>query len=118
MEAGMSKDANVFSRLLAQAERGEAQAEVQLRQRLEPELVHIVRCTLHTGSRFTARSRQIFEEARRLTLDQFSGPEDREQLIQTIARSLCDSFIAGLRSRAKCSGLIQETVGNLEDTNR
>ena len=107
----MNRSKNPFAILADHAAHGDPNAKSQLRQELEPEMVHIVRQTLRAGLANTPMKRRILAEARRLAEDATPvSSADRELLIRKVARNLCFSVAAHLRPRLEDDHMTAETV--------
>jgi hypothetical protein len=92
---------------------GDATATAELRQELETQMVHIVRRAIRAGTGRTPLARQILAEADRVAPRGWDYPaQDRESLIGTVARRLCESVIGNLQGRAAGHRRALETVCN------
>ena len=101
----MCSQTGEFRALAARVEQGDDAAVERLRQRLGPEMVHIVRRALRSGAAPTPLTRHIRAQAERLAPeDPRATPADRDGLVGSVAQSLCESILdrlgAGLSPRA------------------
>ncbi len=105
----MNRTTNPFTKLAEQAERGDVAANVQLRRKLEPEIVHMVRCVIQDGRERTNLDRRILAEARRVGLRADLGSrEERERLILKVAHRVCATVVSRLQKQPE--RLADETV--------
>jgi hypothetical protein len=109
----MLRSKNPFAVLAERAEMGDSSAQFELRQKLEPEMIRIVRRVIRQGNPQTAAHRRILAEARRVGLDAaVAASVDGERLIRKVACSVSVLFVDGLRSKAGPRLRIEETFCN------
>jgi hypothetical protein len=100
---------NRLQELAARAARGDADAAGELRQELEPQMVHMVRRVLRTGDAASAISRKILSEAEKVAA-LLRDPTDPEFLVQLVARRVCASVMRRLAAASASAGPMRETV--------
>jgi hypothetical protein len=101
-----------FDALAARVTLGDSTAAEQLRRELEPQLVHIVRRTIRSGTGASPLARRILAEARQVAGSTRDHPDDREWLIGQVARGLCASMVGRLRQGPAPHQPLRETVRN------
>ena len=107
---------NPFQTLADQVMRGDPTAKARLREKLEPQMVHIVRQALQGRSEQTPIERQIFTAARCLGLENpRASRQDQDDFIRAVARCVCSQVIANLRSQQDSAFLTTETVADFAD---
>jgi hypothetical protein len=93
----MNRSDNIFAKLAARAQEGELSAQGELRRKLEPELVYIVRRVVQAGTSPSAVDRRILAEARRVGLDaEAAKGAAGEALIRQVARRVSFLLVDGL----------------------
>jgi hypothetical protein len=104
----MHPSMNAFVLLADRTEAGDSFAQGELRRKLEPEMVRIVRRVVQHGAGRSSMDRRILAEADRVGLDaEAAAGADGELLIRKVARCVSALFVDGLRSR----GLERDRVG-------
>ncbi len=107
----MKRSNNLFVLLAQQAESGDFAESAELRQQLEPELVHMVRRVVRDGPGHSSIDRCISEEARRVGLSvTHAGSAEGDQLIQAVARTICRTIVDRIRVNARMPDRLMETV--------
>jgi hypothetical protein len=105
----MFRSENSFSNLVGEVKRGDAFAQNQLRRKLAPDMVFIVRRALQDGRGRTALDRRILAEARRAGWDaDLAAGDGRDRLVDEVVDSICDSVLAHLRPRIQVAA--EETI--------
>ena len=88
-----------FDELAERARTGDRKAVAEFRAELEPEIIRVVRRTMHTGTGntpFTQHILTLIGQARKLMAARVDvGPED---VVRRVARSLCDTWERNLRN--------------------
>ena len=109
----MNRSKNVFAMFADRAAVGDSSAQGELIQKLEPELVHIVRRVVQSGAGNSSMDRRILAEARRVGLDaDVATSEDGELLIRKVARCVSSLLLDGLRAKHADHFPRNETVCN------
>ena len=109
----MQRHENQFTKLAARVQDDESGAGNELRHRLEPELVRIVRRVIRQGIGRSPVDRRILAEAHRLGLDAESAETDAgECLVRSVASSVSALLLARLRPHAVDSRAIGDTLCN------
>jgi hypothetical protein len=109
----MNRSKNIYAMLADRAEKGDSSAQGELRRKLEPELVHIVRRVVQSGAGHSSMDRRILAEARRIGLDaDVAASDDGELLIRKVARCVSSLLLDGLRAKQADHFTRNETVCN------
>jgi hypothetical protein len=106
----MLRSNNPFAMLADRAETGDSSAQSDLRRKLEPEMICIVRRVIQQGNAHTAMDRRILAEARRLGLD--TAGAEIDLLIRKVASSVSNLFVDRLRAKPSDRFRMGETVCN------
>lgn len=107
----MHRSKNPYVVLADRAEGGDSSAQRELRRKLEPQLVHIVRRVVQEGAGRSPMDRRILVEADRIGLDaEAAAGADGAQLILKVARCVSALFVDGLCSRPLDRCRVEETV--------
>jgi hypothetical protein len=107
----MGRSLSIFALLADQAETGDPEAQLELRLKLEPELMHIVRRVVCEGAGRSSIDRRIFAEARRIGLDaDCAASAEGHLLIRQVARTVSRLLIEGIRANARKPLHLQETI--------
>ena len=109
----MYRSKNVFGTLADRAEVGDSNAQGELRRKLEPEIVRMVRRVVRNGAGQSSVDRCILAEASRVGLDaRAAASAEGEHLIRKVAQCVSSRFVEGLRSAPVRQRLHQDTVCN------
>ncbi|MBM3995675.1 MAG: hypothetical protein FJ303_16210 [Planctomycetes bacterium] len=107
----MFRSSNIFSALMDRVQVGDKTAQLELRQKLEPEMVFIVRHVIEKGVGHSPMDRRILAEARRLGVHAgMIATTDGEALIRQIAECVSGLFIAGLQRKAAAPRYAADTI--------
>ena len=107
----MHSSMNAFVQLADRTEAGDSFAQVELRRKLEPAVVRIVRRVVERGAGPSSMDRRILAEADRVGLDaEAAAGADGELLIRKVARCVSSLFVDGLRARGLDRDRVEDTV--------
>jgi hypothetical protein len=107
----MLANENAYEDLHRKARGGEVMAAAQLKQRLERDLVYIVRRALRDSSCSGGLEKRIQMEARQVGPDQWRpGPETPESLIWLVTRRMLLWIVAKATETVAADGPLQESV--------
>ena len=107
----MHRSQNAFTMLADRAEMGDSSASHELRRKLEPEMIRIVRRVIRAGSGRSPMDRRILAEANRIGLDaDRAASADGDLLIRKVALCVSSLFVDGLRARSVDRLPMEETV--------
>lgn len=109
----MFRSTNMFAALVHRVETGDVAAQNELRRKIEPEMIFIVRHVIQRGVGQSPMDRRILAEARRLGVDaRTASSTDGEVLIRQIAERVSGLFVAGLRRKHVDQRSAAETIRN------
>jgi hypothetical protein len=109
----MLRNGNELQQLAARARRGDSQAMLILRQKLEHHTARIVRRAMNSTGGSSTLTQRIRATADRLVNDKIdSSDPDSEQLVRWVAGDLCESVVNRLRPCPEGAWNMGETVRN------
>jgi hypothetical protein len=101
-----------FRQLAARIRTGDAAAVTEFLDKLEPQLMLIIRRVIRTGAAHSAIGQRIMAEFEQLLAAGAIATEG-DRLIREIASRICWTTVVGLRSgRAEGRGVFDTVVGN------
>ena len=107
----MKSDMRQLENLADRARRGDSEAAADLRERLAPRMIHLVRQALRSGQAVFSIDRRILTEARRSLTDNPQQSPPDERLVQEIALRLCDDLGRVSAPAAPLTCCLGETIG-------